>query len=177
MTTYVETLNAFADVAGDQLAALWDRLEGGDITADEFVALATAALVQAAARGVALADLGLSATLTAQQGRAVPPLGLGLPEAAPILLAASVAAVQRKPDATRDDAHVTGRAETLAAAQDAYSEGMRAHEVPAWTRVLNAGACELCQDLAGDVLPGHAEMYHHRGCGCTQRPITERTDQ
>lgn len=174
MTTYVETLNAFADAAGDKLAALWDRLEAGDITGEEFVALATAALVQAAARGVALADLGLAATLSVQQGQAVPAVGLGLPEATPILLAAAVAAVRAKPDATRDDAHVTGRAETLAAAQDAYSEGMRAHQVSAWTRVLNAGACELCQDLAGDVLPGHAEMYHHKGCGCTQRPITGR---
>ena len=48
---------------------------------------------------------------------------------------------------------------------------MRQQGIPAWTRVLNGDACELCQSLAGDVLPGDAEMYHHKGCGCTQRPV------
>ena len=48
---------------------------------------------------------------------------------------------------------------------------MTARGVPGWTRVLNQGACVLCRDLAGPVLPGDAPMYHHKGCGCAQRPV------
>lgn len=65
---------------------------------------------------------------------------------------------------------INARDEVLGAAQEASGRAVRRHGAR-WTRRLNRGACELCQDLAGDVLPSHAEMYRHKGCGCTQQPI------
>ena len=68
------------------------------------------------------------------------------------------------------------RDEVLASAQEASGRAVRRHGAR-WTRRLNRGACALCQDLAGDVLPSHAEMYRHKGCGCTQRPIKKENPQ
>lgn len=172
--TYTETLDRLATATETQLVAAWESWQEGLITEADFYAVATAYLAAAENRATALADVALAAYLSAALGRAVPTLGL-LPRAqdwAPDLRAAMA-------DESDPGGRVgrTGRAVALAAAQDAYGDGMRAHGVPAWTRVLNGGACKLCQDLAGDVLPGHAPMYHHAGCGCTQRPIldNERT--
>jgi hypothetical protein len=172
--TYTETLHRLATTTEKQLVAAWESWQEGLITADEFYAVATAYLAAASNRAVALADVALAAYLSAALGRPVPTLGLVPPETNHTdELRRAVA------DETDPGGRVgrTGAAVALAAAQDAYGEGMRAHGVPAWTRVLNGGACPLCIDLAGDVLPGHAEMYHHKGCGCTQRPILnpERT--
>lgn len=170
--TYTETVNAFAAAVGEQMSALFDRLAAGEITGEQFVALATALLTRAAAQGVALADLGLASTLSVQRDGPVPALGLAVPEDKPGALAV-VAGALLAAEATRDAAAVTGRAETLAASQDAFGEGLRAHGVQSWTRVLNGGACELCRALAGPILPASTDMYHHKGCGCSQRPIEE----
>ena len=166
--SYTETLDRLATATEKQLVAAWTSWQEGLITEADFYAVATAYLAAAQNRATALADTALAAFLTATLGKPVPALGM---------VPAEVdhrddlrAAVS---DETDPGGRVgrTGRAVALAAAQDAYSDGMRVHGVPAWTRVLNGGACELCRDLAGAVLPGHAEMYHHPGCGCTQRPI------
>jgi hypothetical protein len=173
VTSYTETLDRLATTTERQLVAAWSSWQDGLITEADFYAVALAYLAAAENRATALADTALAAYLSAARRRPVPTLGLVPPETdhRPELQAAVS-------DETDPGGRVgrTGRAVALAAAQDAYGEGMVAHGVPAWTRVLNAGACELCQDLAGDVLPGHAPMHHHKGCGCTQRPVldTER---
>ncbi len=120
-------------------------------------------------RATALADVSLAAFLSAATGRAVPTLGIVPPEVDHRPELATIAATTGVDLADSYATHA--RATTLATAQDAYGQAMVAQRVPSWTRVLNSGACELCQDLAGAVLPGDAEMYHHRGCGCTQRPV------
>jgi len=174
MTTYTETLAAFASATETTVLALHGRYETGEITEAQFVALATAALIRAGAQGAALADLALAASLSVQRQLPVPTLGLTLPDDAPEAARAAVTDTLHgqsyRVDAVAAVA-VLGRAEALASAQDAYAAGIRQHGVSGWTRVLNGGACELCQDLAGPVLPASADMYHHRGCGCTQQPI------
>lgn len=167
--SYTETLALLAVSTETAVVDLHARFEAGEFTEEVFVALAVAALVQADARGTGLADLALATTLSAQQGQPVPTVGLA-PTGNPGRLRTAVLAALSAAVAA-EALGVTARAETLASAQDAYARGMRAHEVAYWTRVLNGGACELCQDLAGDVLPASADMYHHKGCGCTQRPI------
>ncbi len=172
--TYTNTLAALAASTETAVVALHTRWDGGQITEAQFVALATAALVQAAVRGTALADLALAAALSVQRRRPVPTLGLTPPAdatrtaesavrdtlASPAYLAGAASAVA-----------VLGRSHALAGAQDAYAQAMRGQGVQTWTRVLNGGACELCRDLAGPVLPASADMFHHKGCGCTQRPV------
>lgn len=162
-------LGKIADNTGDRMADLFDRLDDGDLTREEFVAMAVALLGVSRARAVALADLGAAADMTRATGAVVPPLGVQAPTTS---VTAVVAAI-----ATREAAQVEGRAQTLAAAQEAHHEALERHGADGWTRVLNAGACELCHDLAADEqgpMPMSADPYHHRGCGCSTRPITTK---
>ncbi len=169
MTPYTETLHKLAGDTERQVLAAFRSWEEGLITLADFYAVSSAHLAAGSNRATALADLSLAAFLSAATGRAVPTLGMVPPERDHRPELAAIAATTGDDLAERYAVHA--RATTLATAQDAYGEAMTEHQVPAWTRVLNSGACELCQDLAGDVLPGTAEMFHHRACGCTQRPI------
>lgn len=174
--TYTDTLAAFAAATETVIVALHDRYESGEIGEAQFVALATAVLIRAGAQGAALADLALAAVLTVQRQRPVPALGLTAPEdteqRARTAVTDTLTGHPYRAD-PRAAVAVLARAESLSAAQNAYAAGMPAHGVTAWTRVLNADACELCQELAGPVLPASAEMFHHKGCGCTQQPVEE----
>lgn len=168
--TYTETLDRLATSIEEQVLAAYRSWQDDQITREEFLAVAVAFLAAAVNRGTALADAALAAYLSAATGTAVPALGLTPPTGDHRADLEEAATHPEDPEARTAS---TARAVTLAAAQDAYGRGMRERGVNAWTRVLNSGACELCQDLAGDVLPGTAEMYHHKGCGCTQRPILD----
>ncbi|NLE82333.1 MAG: hypothetical protein GX610_22705 [Rhodococcus sp.] len=172
MSDYTDTLNALATSTETAVVALYERFLAGDITEAEFVELGTVALEVANARGAALADLALATQLSVQRKEPVPTVGLSSTRTKTVARQAILDALTEDGDAT-EAVRVAVRAETLAGAQDAYHEGMQEQGVKAWTRVLNSGACKLCQDLAGDVLPGHAEMYHHKGCGCSQKPVGE----
>lgn len=171
-------MDTFATSTETELVALWERWETGELTYEEFVALAIVLLVRVRARAAALADVGAAAELTRVLATEVAPVGVepaqdaqNLVHAA-LLAALAAEAYKRSP---REAVAVLGRSQALEAVQDATVEAYREHpEVTGWTRVLNSGACELCQDLAGDVLPVTAEMYHHRGCGCSTRPVTEK---
>ena len=194
-----DLLAELASSTEDAVVALVVRWKAGELTDEEFVALATAALQRAQAEGYALTDVGVAAAA----GKAA--LGL-LPGAAAAARARATVQgivavkVEWRPTSTADrlaelremlrepgqdslyyanvhrtikfveQAATDVRAEVLETAQEAGDTATRRHGTP-WTRRLNAGACELCQDLAGETLPSHADMYRHKGCGCTQRPI------
>jgi hypothetical protein len=168
--TYTETLDKLAAETEAQVVAAFRSWEEGLLSLSDFLAVATAYLAAAGNRATALADTALAAFLTATLGQPVAALGL-IPE--DVDRRTELATLAAREDLADPPGRFGrfARAVTLAAAQDAYSAAMRERGIPAWTRVLNAGACELCQDLAGEVLPGSAPMYHHDGCGCTQRPI------
>ena len=198
----LEELAASTDRAVQALVVSW---LAGELTDEEFVALATAAIERAEAEGAALSDLAVAATLEAG-AVGVLPLATGRARAVAQALVreadpASLVTIRRTPGTdpvefvrglraeleegghdrewyaerhrlikVLERAQVETRAEVLDAAQTASGRAVRAQGAD-WTRRLNRGACELCQDLAGDTLPSHAEMYRHKGCGCTQRPI------
>lgn len=166
-----DTLGRAAQRVADQLVALHARHEAGRITREEFIALALAFLDAARARAVALADVALAAELSRLRSRIVNPLGLPPPAA----LEESVVADALDSDPYRADAlaavGVLARAVTLHAAQEATQEGMRAQEVRFWTRDPNAGACEVCEDLADGLVSTDEVMWTHKGCGCSQRPV------
>lgn len=164
----------FAQQVEEDLLAHHARLEAGEITTEEFILVATALLVRANARGVALADLAAAAELSALRGIAVPAIGLPVPEG---IEEATTGAVEETLTSASYVAGaaaavaVLGRSQALSAVQVAYGTALQQQGADGWTRVLNTGACELCQDLAGDVLPTDTPMYHHKGCGCSQRPV------
>jgi len=167
--TYTETLDKLATTTAAQVLAAFESWQEGLIEYAHFLAVAAAYLSAAGNKGTALADTALAAYLSIETGRAVPTLGMVPPEVDHRPALATIAATTGVDLAEKFATHT--RATTLATAQDAYGDAMTERGIPGWTRVLNGGACELCQDLAGDVLPGDAPMYHHKGCGCTQRPV------
>ena len=170
-----ETLGKLADACEDACVRARDGLDAGKLSQPEYEAVLLVVILGAKAQGVRLADLGLSAELSRLWARIVPPLGLALPDDAEQITREAIE------DTLGGDAYavnaaaalaVLGRSQTLAAAQDAEAEGMVAHKPDGWTRALNGGACELCRDLAGAVLPAEVPMYHHKGCGCSARPVS-----
>jgi len=167
--TYTETLHKLATDTEAQVLTSFRSWQEGNITQADFLAVSSAFLAAGGNRATGLADLSLAAFLSAATGRAVPTLGIVPPEVDHRPELATIAATTGVDLAEQYATHA--RAVTLATAQDAYGQAMTERSVPGWTRVLNGGACPLCQDLAGAVLPGDAPMYHHKGCGCTQRPV------
>lgn len=204
-----------------ELAASTDRsVQGlvvawlaGELTDDEFVALAVAAIERAQAEGTAVADAAVAASVGAGAVGLLPRAGLA--QRARRLVAALVGEVRDGPRITitwtpgtdpakyveqlraelaeaghdagwyvsrhrtiavLERARIDTRAEVLQAAQDANGDAVRTHGTP-WTRALNSGACPLCQDLAGDVLPPAARMHTHKGCGCTQKPVNTKENR
>ncbi len=174
------TLGKFAAGVEDALVALEDARAEGVLPQAKFEAACMVVLVKAKATGVQLADLALSAELTRLYKRLVPPLGLSLPadaqDTARQALRDTLDSPQYAVNATAAMA-VLGRSETLSAAQEATSDALIVQKVEGWTRDLNDGACELCRDLAGEVLPAKARMWHHKGCGCSQRPVTTTQEE
>jgi hypothetical protein len=171
VTPYTETLDKLATATEAQVLAAFASWQAGRLTLAAFLAVAATYLSAAGSKATALADTALATYLTAHTGTMVPVLGLVPTDVDQRPALATIAATTGADLADKSATHA--RATTLATAQDAYGDAMTTRGIPAWTRVLNSGAGALCQDLAGDVLPGPAPMYHHKGCGCTQRPIPE----
>lgn len=67
---------------------------------------------------------------------------------------------------------VAGSAVTLAHMQEARQAALKDQGAEFWVRGVEADACELCQDLGTGIMPMSTPMYHHKGCGCSQEPIT-----
>lgn len=153
-----------------------------------FLGAGAAVVALGASRAVAAADLSLAAALAAPGVPALP-LGLlpdegtadrarrGLATLLGLLPGDSpsdgvAAAARREPITAR--AVRLARAESLAAGQAAYTEGMTRRGVSGWVRVTGPDPCPLCAGLAarGEVLPPDHRMATHTGCSCVQRPTT-----
>lgn len=167
---YTDTLDALAASTNSDVQRLYARHLAGELTEAEFVALATAAVSKGEGTAVALSDHALAVTLTTQTGKTVLPIGL-LMAAGVVLSRTAIRDALADPDVT-GQLEVNARDRVLATAHDAYGRAMQAQGVQSWTRVANPGACDMCLDMVGDILPAHAQMYHHKGCGCTQTPVT-----
>lgn len=172
-----DTMGKGADIISASLVSLHKRYEDGELTLTQFKALAKAQLVRAQARGIALASLGVTADLTRMRKSVVPTAGVALPESAEdtasALVQSTIDGEPYKLDPTAAIA-VMGSAHYLAAVQEATGHALETSGARYWVRVLNAGACDLCETLAEDTLPASAQMYHHKGCGCSQQPTDEK---
>lgn len=187
--TYRDTLTELAASSETAVVELYRRLERGEITEAEFVALATAALARSNSRAAALAQLALAAYLTAALGRAVPVLALPPPDdtgrlrkaAQTLVTALATTSTPEAPATTPGpEARVArlGRAEPLTTAARTYSAGVaQSPHVTGWTRGMSPGACQLCQwwSRDGRVWPADHPMPTHKGCTCTQTPIVKET--
>lgn len=170
--TLHDVMGTLSGQAQDAVVALWERWDAGDITEAQFKALAAAALARYGAKGAAVADAALSASLTKLIGSVMVATGdlLDPTEGA----GRSVEETLGSEAFTRDPSAAIGTmgsAFALSSMQDAYSKGMQDRGVGLWVRVPNPGACDMCQDLADAVMPVSVDMYHHRGCQCIQTPV------
>lgn len=169
-----DTLERFGQRAGDEVLELWRRWQAGDLTEPQFRALAEAILVKAGAKSTALADVALTAALTALTREAVAAVGLEPAQDAPGAAQAAVddtlssVSYQRDPEAT---VAVLGSAFAFEAFQKSYGEGMKTQGVTYWRRVADPGACEVCIDLSSGIISTDIPMWHHKGCRCVAQPI------
>lgn len=172
-----DTLATLGEDTAERAGVLYARWQDGQIDDTFFVAALAALIARANHRATSAADLALAATLTLQLHRPVLPLGITPPpDEADRLTTAASTLLAALPVVADPLARVLrlARSEPIAAAQRAYNDAMRAStHVTGWTRQVSPGACELCQALAGDVLPVTVEMFHHPGCTCTAVPVTE----
>lgn len=174
--TYRDNVTLIAAATERKVLAVYDRYEAGELDHDTTVALMAAIIAKANSQAVTLADLSLAATLMLQLRRPVPTLGLTPPADDPQRLTKAATTLLAVATLTRERVARLARAEPLGTAADAYADGIAESPlVTGWTRQVSGNACELCQSLAGDVLPDSVAMYHHPGCTCTPVPVTERT--
>lgn len=167
-----DVMGKLSEQAQDATLRLWERWEAEEITEAEFRALAGAALAQYGAKGSALADAALAASLTVMIGSVMVTTGeLQDPSegaAAAVDETLGSEAFQRDP---ANAVAVMGSAFALASMQESFGRGMKSQGVELWVREPNPGACEMCTDLADVYLPVTVEMFHHKGCVCIQKPV------
>lgn len=171
--TYQATVHRLADTTEDALMKALDGNLSGDLSDFDMRVHMVRVLMMARHTAVALADTAVAAELSRLWGRFVAPIGLEdvwPGEAAMQAVDETVASDQWKVNAAAAIA-VMGRAQVTETTQTTYQTGMAEHGVEYWTRDVEPNACELCQDLADGIMPTSTPMYHHKGCGCTQKPI------
>lgn len=170
MTTLDEVAAESVRDAGD----VHERWEAGELTDDQFVALAAAAVLRANTRATVLADVLLARELSGMVGSRVSPLGLTLPrtEVLRLRVAFGTLAAADQPAGARV-ARLADN-EPKAAAAKARGEGIqRSPRTTGWTRTASSIACKACQRLTGTVLSTNTAMWRHTGCSCTQTPVTK----
>lgn len=174
-TLLTRTFMAQADAVGNRLVGLHAAYLAGLLTVDEFIDAAALLIGSSQAAMYGLADVSLTSWLTQETGEAVPTLGISPPDNGPGLrdgLATLLAVVDPEDPVLRVARF--GRSETAGAFQDGYVAAMSERpEVGGYVRVLNAGACQLCQWLYKDgrVWPASKAFYKHTGCGCHPGPV------
>lgn len=170
--SYRDLLVRLGDRTATQVVAVVESWQEGDLDHDEAVGLIASIIAKANGAAVAIADLSLASTIMLQTGRPTATLGLVPPEDEPSRLAKAATTLLAVENLTSDRAARLGRSEPLEAAARAYSDGIRASDdVAGWTRSVSPTACQICQDLAGTVLPDSVPMYHHTGCTCSPMPV------
>lgn len=174
--TYADTLETLAASSEGALGDLYDRYEAGDVTAEQFVALATAVAVRVNARSAVFADVALAADLTARTGSAVPALGLFPDPGDADRLDGALRTLLDDERVTRDRVTRLARNEPLSTAAEARHDGIaRSVHTEGWTRQTNTKPCPMCIRLTGPVLPKTARMARHTGCSCVQIPAVRTT--
>lgn len=174
---YRELVQRLGYNTGSKVVGLYRLWTAHKITDEVFAAALVTTVGSARLRAAALADLGLSADLTARLGRYLPPEPTDIgPESDRLALAADTL-IQALPDTPDPEArvHRLGWAEAIAAAVMARSKGIeRSPHVTGWVRGISPSACPLCQEWAagGATFPPDANMLHHKGCTCVQLIIT-----
>lgn len=166
-----------------QISTLFDRYTNGSISRDAFVSLAAQILATSRARGVALADLSLTAAAVRALRRPEVPIGITQPEGDLERLESSVASVlDADVDYPDDERELRGsqRLRLGRLARDSTAEVvpwamamlMGHRSVSGWVRETDADPCKVCSNLADGIVRSHSVvMKRHTGCMCVPRAI------
>lgn len=171
LTDYQDTTAALAADSEQRVAAAYALLAAGQLGRAEAVEMMAGIVNRANAAAVVLADAGIAVQIEQASAVATPLLGI-IADDDTERLAAAVETILTGDGDTAMQLSRLARAEPLSATQQASCAAMSAHRgIAGWVRVLNAGACELCQWWAhGDRLyPVDQSFRSHPGCNCSAR--------
>lgn len=172
---YEMTLRNLSDKTKDLLLRLWSGVEQGALTRDEFPNVAAQVVAVANERGRAAAEIALNGYLTAAAGEVTTPVVV-----APVvddrdrLEKAFMTILATDQDIIMQLERI-GVVEPLEAAARRLSLGIqRDQRVKGWIREMDSDACQLCRWWwrEGREWPAEHPMPTHKGCVCTQLPIT-----
>lgn len=169
------TTQELADEAAREAQTLAEQWEAGDLSGEQFAALAAAVVLRANVAATTLADVALARELSGLVGEPVGPLGLVVDRSEPERLRQAFATLTEADDPIGARVVRVADNEPRAAAAKARGRGIaRSPRTSGWTRTLNgAKSCPFCQRLTGKVLPKSAVMFRHTGCDCIQTPTTK----
>lgn len=173
--TYRDELHGLAQQSEDDVVGVFDQFTAGEITRDVAIALIAAIIARANARAVTLADLSLAATLMVTTGAPVAAAGVLPDPTDQTRLAKAATTLLDVVDVTPARVARLGRVEPLNAAGKAFSEAIEKQPiVTGWKRGVSGSGCQLCTwwSRGGQVWPDSHIMPRHKGCTCTQIPVT-----
>lgn len=176
--SYEDVVKGLSGRTAQVIEELWQAVENGRITLDEFVAIAADLISVARVRGAMAAQATLRAYLEAASGQAlVAPTAAFTPDRARLVKALGTVLASDQ-DTLMQLVRIATN-EPLDAAAAAYHDAMQGTAmVSGWRRGLEGDACQLCRWWwrEGRVWQKTHKMPRHPGCACHQVPvIRERT--
>lgn len=171
-----DTVAQLSRAARARLEALAARLEAGEISWDEFHALATTEATRRSSAAASLAALAVSAELSRLARRprstsgARPDFDLEEHAYDAITEQTGTQSYALDPVAAMG---IAGAAIVMDAYQSTTHRAMTDQGVSFYRREVEPDACEICRDMADIVLPTTHQSWHHKGCRCVAVPVSE----
>src|SRR5699024_6116971 len=159
----------------DILLRAWAAVERGDLPKAVFPNIAAEIVAIANERGRAAAEIALNGYMIAAVGEVTPPVVVAAVVDDRARLGQAFATILDSDHDIIMQLERIGVAEPLEAAANRMSEGIQQDgRVKGWVREMEAGACQLCRWWwrEGREWPAEHPMPTHKGCTCTQLPVT-----
>ncbi len=176
--SYEATIKGLSAKTAQLVGELWQAVENGLLTRDEFTVMAADVVAVARLRGAAAAQATLRAYLEVAAGQVLAVTGAASADRARLLTALGTILASDH-DTLMQLTRLAGN-EPSDAAASAYHQAMQdSPAVSGWRRGLEGDACQLCRWWwrEGRVFHKTHRMPRHTGCACHQVPVTRaRTD-
>lgn len=174
-----DTVARLSDAARARLEGLYARHDAGEISWDQFLALATTEATRRSSAASSLAVLAVSAELSRLSRRpratstARPDFDLEEHAYDTITEQTSTQSFGLNPVAAMG---IAGAAIVMDAFQSTTNRAMTDQGVSYYRREVEPDACEICQDMDDIVLPVSHQSWHHKGCRCVSVPVSVNDD-
>ncbi|EXF24381.1 hypothetical protein BG28_06635 [Nesterenkonia sp. AN1] len=171
-----DTVARLSDTARERLAGLYARHEVGEISWDEFLALATTEATRRSQAASSVAVLAVAAELSRLSRRprststARPSFDLEGAARDQLLEQTGTQSFAQTPAIAMG---IAGAAIVMDAYQETTNRAMRDQGVRYSRRVVEPDGCPICLDMADIVLPTSTPPWHHKGCRCIAVPVSE----